>query len=767
MKFLHLLFITSVLALASCALPRSLDQAILTSDEAAVRQALSAGDNPSEVREDWVPLVKAVSLGNERIVEQLLSHNVNLYGAQQLWATQYPAFVQYRSRVSGERYGGGYPAIETSYDALCAAARSSNPKILSLLLEYGFDVNKAIPNPVLCALQGEKPLASLKILLEVGVDLQKLKHESLMHRAVTNEYQPAELVEFLLQQGLSVSEPLHKSIFDLTEGWEVSQGQSPLVTAIVRTASIDDHYKLIKVLLDHGADPQERVEGISNVLLLAMKSNCLPCTLQLITAGAHVDSQTWNSVSLQKKVVTLYEVDNDLFDLAVDAYLLDGQDFKNGSELMVAINLVRTRDDLSPIFLKPRNFKKFKAQQLRYSAILPGDAGEDIKRQQLAEQEEQLAAKEMAAQRQKYVDQAIKERWEQSIEFDQLLTALGSARSRCENHKKLYRAVSNQKCSYLNKYKNWSTSDVCEALKKDMKKSIKKTSKQSCKNYGDAKSKVISIFDSQLEKNSVNNEIYARANRDHGSYQQLVNDYDDPVSKLESLVESSRRSERKANTEREREAWNRVLQAASNFDVQSPVSNQFKRNYESINQILISQAALNAPDSQINQQVRKTKTHLEENPIKIPNIGTASGANGKGAGDVVRAAQPSNDSVNASSRHDRLYADTLAGGCRQGSKAISVEYRYPYYSKSDTLERIQKAQSNSLQMKAAKEGDQYCRSIGSSGSQNTAVLVKPHEVKPDCSSKQSANDRVEWKCSATYEITCNCNSKPGSGSSTR
>ena len=133
----------------------------------------------------------------------------------------------------------------------------------------------------------------------------------------------------------------------------------------------------------------------------------------------------------------------------------------------------------------------------------------------------------------------------------------------------------------------------------------------------------------------------------------------------------------------------------------------------------------------------------------------------------VRAAQSSNDSTNTSSRRDQLYADTLAGGCRQGSKTISVEYRYPNYSKSYTLERIQKAQSSSLQMKAAKEGDQYCRSIGSSGSQNTAVLVKPHEVTPDCSSKQSANDRVEWECSASYEITCNCNSKPGSGSSTR
>ncbi len=639
------------LALTGCFTTTLLYIGVASSDAARVSESLKSGADPDEVRYSYPLLVLAAEKGDSEIVEMLISNGANLHARRNTETSRIPAFGLAEYEIPPE-----YLSTFNHYGALCAASFSGQPDVVTQLHSSGFDVSKATPHPVLCAVHGVQPLQALKSLLAIGISPSSANDSAIMHRAISNDRAEQGLATFLVAQGIDVDQPLPTSVESATETWNFEQGISPLATAITKSGRDQDLTPVIRELLDAGANANAYSTNGESLLALASASNCYVCTVQLLAAGASLENPIWDQLPREKKLGQLSPSSTEIAALLIDSQAIPPATNSFTSELLDRIQ--SRASNLNQPLYDPKSPNSYQLALQEHQHVIPGETGNKIrqevetKRRALIEKEKiaqrkaeeqqrlRLAAerkaresrlkaqeqkrlaeqrqREVQAQKQKHVDNAIKAMWDQSTEFDQLLSTIGGAKANCDNYRKLYSKVKAQNCSYMNKYRNWSSSDSCDALKKDMQKSINRSKKQSCNNYDAAKMKVVSIFDNKLEVNSVNQEIYRRSKLSKNSYRQLVQDYDDPVSTLEDLVESSQRSENQAHTTREREAWASVARAASNTNVQSHVSAQFKKGYDAANQLLFNQAALNSSSSQISQHLTKAKNYLAENPIQAP-----------------------------------------------------------------------------------------------------------------------------------------------------
>ncbi|PWZ03887.1 Ankyrin repeat and SOCS box protein 3 [Zea mays] len=157
--------------------------------------------------------------------------------------------------------------------ALHATCDSGCMPVLQYLVEdLKMDVNKADTmrgfTPVMHAvLYGNLP--ALRFLVDHGADLHHHhKGMSLLHSAA--ESGRPEIAKFLLSKGVRVD--VESSVL------------TPLIIATFR-----GYPSIVKILLEHGADPNERLNDKVTPLSMALKHSSVPCLKLLVQAGANVN----------------------------------------------------------------------------------------------------------------------------------------------------------------------------------------------------------------------------------------------------------------------------------------------------------------------------------------------------------------------------------------------------------------------------------------------------------------------------------------------
>ncbi|XP_066357105.1 uncharacterized protein [Miscanthus floridulus] len=157
--------------------------------------------------------------------------------------------------------------------ALHAACDSGCMPVLQYLVkDLKIDVNKADTlrgfTPVMHAmLYGNLP--ALRFLVDHGADVHhQHKGMSLFHSAA--EGGRSEIAKFLLSKGVSVD------------------GESSRLTPLL-IATFRGYPSIVKILLEHGADPNERMNDEVTPLSMALKHSSMPCLKLLVQAGADVN----------------------------------------------------------------------------------------------------------------------------------------------------------------------------------------------------------------------------------------------------------------------------------------------------------------------------------------------------------------------------------------------------------------------------------------------------------------------------------------------
>lgn len=174
-----------------------------------------------------------------------------------------PLFLKYGIDIDGEY---------VQNNALITALNNEvPPSTLKLLLELGFDVNFARDSSTLLMIAiDRKSTDKIRILLEFGADVNPINDENVtaLFLAVESDY--SEAVELLLATGkiredqyFNVVNSLHEAVGNdnlkivslfLKFGFNVNMkgrlGDTPLMVAVYL-----ENYEMTKFLLEHGADP--------------------------------------------------------------------------------------------------------------------------------------------------------------------------------------------------------------------------------------------------------------------------------------------------------------------------------------------------------------------------------------------------------------------------------------------------------------------------------------------------------------------------------
>lgn len=597
---MKIVFIAAISAfvLISCAMPRALDHAVQTSNTSAVALALANGEDPNAVRGGFTPLIRAGFLDNAQVMAELLEYGADPYVLRQERASQYPPFVQYRFPRPHEVISTHLPAVEVQYDAFCAAAQSANPDVLKALLDKGFDPQRATPNPVLCALQGKAPAATLALLVDAGMALTALRSEALLQRAVVNEYAPAAAVEFLIDRGVNVNTTYHKAIRDHRESWQVGGGESALVVAVARAAATDSHYDVIRVLLENDSAFQ------NDALYVALVSGCETCAVQLLTAGAVTASAETHRKSNTQWGWYLTAIGNDMWQLAVDAGVdpLAGFPTSDRRDIIAALNQRRASLNRPALAVTTPDPARFRALQYQYSALLPGKRGQRVRDQQLAQAQQQATAR-AAHRKQDQVNMAeagavIQALLAQNAPLKASVDALADAERLCELSDSLASDVRDFKCSFMAKgrYREYGESAACLQAKPELADRVRTHVASACTDARRAETQLLSPLANDYQRRAMRQAI--RTGHSGNWSRESVNAlHGEPLAMLQQLRDADQQAAENQQHIDHQAAWAGVVAHAASNDtagLQQRINQPLDQAVHMARQVVIDQAMIDA-----------------------------------------------------------------------------------------------------------------------------------------------------------------------------
>jgi len=188
------------------------------------------------------------------------------------------------------------------YTALMAACANQNTGSVSLLLEYGADVNALTKD-------GESALSIASARLEPEIVTLLLDHEAhvngyvdingrtpLLAAVAASPYytlsSPSEAMKIIFQNAFKLDNALNVVKLLLSHNAEINimdrNGKSPLTYAVVEESPL-----LVRILLEHGANPNvsDRSQGNATPLILATKIRNVSIAEMLIKKGANVNNK--------------------------------------------------------------------------------------------------------------------------------------------------------------------------------------------------------------------------------------------------------------------------------------------------------------------------------------------------------------------------------------------------------------------------------------------------------------------------------------------
>lgn len=268
-KFGSALLLALVTAVGASAGDLSLVDAVTNGDEAAVRAALRRpGVNVNATEADGsTALHYAADRGEVRLVDALIAAGANVKAQNRYGVTPLSVAVERGSAAVVERLlkAGADPNTTTAggETALMTASRAGDPALVKVLLARGANVNakentRAQTALMWAAIEGQAD--AMKVLIEAGADM----------RARSNEVE-------------------YKNIFGAlttteTQGLETDSKMirfTPLLFA-VRAGHLD----AVKVLLDAGADVNEKLPDGLNGVILAIINGHFELAAYLLDRGA-------------------------------------------------------------------------------------------------------------------------------------------------------------------------------------------------------------------------------------------------------------------------------------------------------------------------------------------------------------------------------------------------------------------------------------------------------------------------------------------------
>jgi ankyrin repeat protein len=258
--------------------------------------------NATDAEFEETALMLAVREGHPAAVKLLIDHGAQLGGRTRTGAT--PAF---RPPCKGTGCGsegvginrGGLPdrgiraATPGGLTALLYAARDGRPKEAALLVEAGADVNQADPNaisPLLMAILNNHLDVAAYLLdhraninaddfwgrapLWAAVDLRNLDLDHGVDSGV-DRGPVLDFIKVLIDRGANVNartkevHPGRRWLYSLGDvSWVDMTGQTPFLRAALSGDTV-----LMRLLLDHGADPNITTQGGTTALMAAAGVN--------------------------------------------------------------------------------------------------------------------------------------------------------------------------------------------------------------------------------------------------------------------------------------------------------------------------------------------------------------------------------------------------------------------------------------------------------------------------------------------------------------
>ncbi|MCR8921623.1 hypothetical protein NO559_02495 [Dasania sp. GY-MA-18] len=639
------------LFLTACALPSKLQTGIINNDTRLALQGLASGDDPNAARYRWTPLVMAAAKGQTEIVQAMLQYNADIYQKHlENYGSPMHAFVQYRPYDPSLDYcSSSIRCQDVYYDAACAAARNSHTDVLQLLIDKGFNPQKGTPHTALCAMQANDPVASLKILVSAGVKLADIPNASLMHQAAIHPSSSAETIHYLVQQGLSVEEPLHKSIFDRNQDWSAGKGVTPLFTALA-SAQATKRYEAIKALLDNGADPNYTSGHGDTAVKIATIIGCEPCVVQLMSAGGEMFTAEWIGWPAAQQANSLWAVKNGAFDVAMAGGAFDSISQSKRDALQQKVNKIRRRyPDLSvtPITISTGNPQQFKQYQQQYANLLPSEEGSilrekdinkrrDLQRQlrlqkQQREKVERLA-RQHRQQQQQEAELVVASLLQQNPPLQQTLQELGDSLAFCRYSYSLAKRLRNDyDCGFMaeGRYREYGESKSCKQAAPELAERV--SDSIDCDGVYQSNNQLLRSLANADQKNVLRKKIRQAATGKWNA-ENVKAYYGDPEASLERMKAQAKRAHENQQEEDYQAAWAGFTNSLSTSS--TPAQQQMAANFASINrqvqQVLIDQSMLQAVQRQVAQsqaQAAVTTASAHVTPAAKPSHSNSLEAN--------------------------------------------------------------------------------------------------------------------------------------------
>ena len=244
---------------------------------------LGADIKKLEFSDEWSALHFAASDSSPEIIEYLLSLGMTVNMTSKTGQTPLMCACLKGGCLDNIKklfeLGAGIKQLEFSdeWSALHFAARDSSPEIIEYLLSLRMIVNmtsKTGQTPLMCACLKGGRLDNIKMLFELGADIQRLEFSdewSVLHFAARDS--SPEVIEYLLSLGM---------IVNMTS----KTGQTPLMCACLKGGGVDNIKRLIELGANtkqlefsdewsvlHFAASDSRPEVIEYLLLLGMTVN--------------------------------------------------------------------------------------------------------------------------------------------------------------------------------------------------------------------------------------------------------------------------------------------------------------------------------------------------------------------------------------------------------------------------------------------------------------------------------------------------------------
>lgn len=195
---------------------------------------------------------------------------------------------------------------------LLFAIRNRDKATLSLLLEYGADINgtELRESPLVTIILRDWGIQTVEFLLDMGADAGKLPNFYLgeMPIEIAIRKGDAQLLDYLMSHGASLETrdheghtPLHRAVRSGDEAMvkTLLNKSSNIRTrtnsheTILHTAAREDHAGIIQLLLDHGVSVNDMDRFKQTPLHVATKNGHVRATRLLIDYGAPVDALDW------------------------------------------------------------------------------------------------------------------------------------------------------------------------------------------------------------------------------------------------------------------------------------------------------------------------------------------------------------------------------------------------------------------------------------------------------------------------------------------